>query len=203
MDKGCKRGSKSPQRQVQGRIAKAQGAHFERLLDAAFRYYDELGDALIEKTPEPMKPVQSLGNGKFVAFYERKAQPDFKGTLRGGQSIVMEAKWTSTDRMNQSRVLPAQAKYMDKCQQMGAACYVIVGFEVGSIYRIPWIVWRDMQKEFGRKYILETDEHLQRYLVKWNQKGFACLLDKSAFKNEEANGHFHGKCEVCGAKVME
>jgi len=162
-------GTKDPKRQLQGRISKAKGKQFEHELDTAFEYYSQKGFACIEKTPEPMRVVKSLGNGKFVAFFEKKAQPDYKGTLKGGRTVMFEAKYTDAEKMEQSRVNPDQADYLDKQQGLGARCYVLAGFGTGGVYCIPWSVWQDMKIIFGRKYVKETD--LQKYQVQraWNQ----------------------------------
>ena len=111
---------KDPQRQLLGKIARAKGERFESRLDAAFAYYKKTGFADVEKTPEPMKPIQSLSNGRFIACFVKKAQPDYKGILKGGREIMFEAKFTATDRMEQSRVLPGQCEYMDRHQALGA-----------------------------------------------------------------------------------
>ena len=66
---------KDPRRQIQGSLAHARGKNFESRLDASFAYYADRGFAIVEKTPEPMRPAKSLGNGKFIAFFEKKAQP--------------------------------------------------------------------------------------------------------------------------------
>ena len=97
--------AKDPKRQLLGKIARECGKQFEGRIDAALEYYAIKGFADIEKTPEPMKPIKDLGNGRFIACYEKKAQPDYKGTLKGGRSIMFEAKFTATERMEQSRVL--------------------------------------------------------------------------------------------------
>ncbi len=144
---------KDPRRQLLGQIAKAEGKRFEDRLDASFEYYRKTGFALIEKTPEPMRPTKSLGNGKFVAFYEKKAQPDYKGTIKGGRTVMYEAKYTGTDRMEQSRVLASQAEYMKKHAALGAWCYVLAGFASGEVYCIPWSVWDHMKERFRRKYV--------------------------------------------------
>lgn len=148
---------KDPRRQIQGAVSKANGKKFEDRLDKSFAYYRTHGFAIVEKTPEPMRPVQNLGNGKFVAFFERKAQPDYKGTIKGGRTIMFEAKFTSTGKMEQSRVLKGQADYLDQHQALGTRCYVIAGFSSGAVYRFPWCIWRDMKKYFGRKYVTEAD----------------------------------------------
>lgn len=144
-------------RQVQGAKSKAQGQHFEARLDAAFTYYRDQGMADIEKTPEPMHPIKNMGGGKFVAYFEKKAQADYSGVLRGGRAIVMEAKYTTTDRITQDRVTKEQANFLDGRQALGAWCFVLAGFSTGRVYRLPWVVWRDMKDAFGRKYVIEAD----------------------------------------------
>ena len=58
--------TKDPKRQLMGAISKAKGKNFETRLDASFTYYKERGSAIVEKTPEPMRPVKPMGNGKFI-----------------------------------------------------------------------------------------------------------------------------------------
>lgn len=169
--------TKDPRRQLMGAISKAKGKQFEDRLDRAFAYYKAHGFAIIEKTPEPMRPTQNLGNGKFVAFFEKKAQPDYKGTIKGGRTVMFEAKFTSTGRMDQSRVLQGQADYLDRHQELGARCYVIAGFSSGNVYRFPWGVWREMKKYFGRKYVTEADVEIAAYLVPVTRDGVLLLLD--------------------------
>lgn len=160
--------TKDPKRQLIGKVAKEKGKRFEARLDASFEYYRMKGFALIEKTPEPMRPTKSLGNGKFVAYYEKKAQPDYKGTIKGGRTVMFEAKYTSADRMEQSRVLSTQRDYMDKHSALGARCFVLAGFDSGEVYCIPWRVWATMKEQFGRKYVTEADLHKYRVQRAWN-----------------------------------
>ena len=86
---------KDPKRQLLGKIAKARGKQFESRIDDSFAYYAQKGFAIIEKTPEPMHPTKNLGNGKFIAYYEKQAQPDYKGTIKGGRTVMFEAKFTA------------------------------------------------------------------------------------------------------------
>ena len=159
---------KDPRRQAIGRKSKADGKRFEQQLDMSFEYYKHTGAMIVEKTPEPMRPTKSLGNGKFIAFFEKKAQPDYKGILKGGREIIFEAKYTAADRMDQSRVLREQEEYMDQHQNLGARCYVIAGFSSGEVYSIPWQLWRDMKQHFGRKYVTERDIEKFRVARAWN-----------------------------------
>lgn len=168
---------KDPRRQLLGAISKARGDQFEERLDSAFAYYKAHGFAIIEKTPEPMRPIQNLGNGKFVAFFEKKAQPDYKGTIKGGRTVLYEAKFTQTSKLEQGRITPGQAEYLDQHQTLGARCYVIAGFATGNVYRLPWPIWRDMKAHFGRKYISESDAAMQDFKVFQTRDGILLLLD--------------------------
>lgn len=167
--------AKDPKRQRQGALNKARGKRFEEFIDRSFAHYEEKGYAVIEKTPEPMRPTKSVGDGKFIAFFEKKAQPDYTGTIKGGRSVRFEAKFTATDRLEQSRVLPKQAENLTCHQLLGARCYVIAGFLSGEVYRIPWDVWQGMKELFGRKYATEQD--LGKYRVATARNGTLMLLD--------------------------
>lgn len=165
---------KDPKRQWIGAVSKAKGKQFEQRLDASFAYYAQRGYAIIEKTPEPMRPTKALSNGKFIAYFEKKAQPDYKGTLKGGRTVMFEAKFTAADRMEQSRVLQGQADYMERQQSLGARCFVVSGFSSGEVYSIPWEVWSHMKEHFGRKYVTEAD--LEPYRVYIARNGTLLLL---------------------------
>lgn len=159
---------KDPKRQLLGKIAKARGKQFESRIDDSFAYYAQKGFAIIEKTPEPMHPTKNLGNGKFIAFFEKKAQPDYKGTIKGGRTVMFEAKFTAKDRMEQDRVEREQGEYLDRHERLGARCYVLAGFGSGEVYRIPWPAWRAMKELFGRKYVTEADLEQYRVHTAWN-----------------------------------
>ena len=159
---------KDPRRQLLGKLAKARGKQFEDRLTASFEYYKDKGFAIVEKTPEPMRPTKSLGNGKFIAYFEKQAQPDYKGVIKGGRAVMFEAKFTTADRIEQSRVLPIQAEYMDKHTRLGARCFVLVGFMSGEVYRVPRQEWAAMKELHGRKYITEAELENHRVQTAWN-----------------------------------
>lgn len=143
---------------IRGKQNKAAGALFEQMIDAACRNYRQAGVAEIDKTPEPMRPLgHQNGKGQFLACYTKKAQPDFSGTLKGGTSIVLEAKITSSDRIQQSVVLEQQAEALERHRKLGAQCFVLVSFDFQKFYRIPWEVWQEMKQRYGRKYLRPAD----------------------------------------------
>lgn len=165
---------KDPRRQLIGAVSKALGQQFERDINAAFEHYRRLGVASIEKTPEPFHMTGRENGGKVVGFYEKKAQPDYAGTLHGGRSVYMEAKFTGSNRMEQSRVSPGQTEYLDEKMRLGAFCYVLAGFSHGGAYCIPWSVWRAMKEHYGRKYITEND--ITQYKIPRTTTGMLAIL---------------------------
>lgn len=144
-------------RQMRGALEHAQGQQFETRLNAAFDFYRDRGLADIQKTPEAMRVVKNLGNGKFVAVFEKKAQADYSGVLANGRAVAMEAKSTKADRIEQGRVTKEQGDFLELRQSMGAVCFVLAGFSSGNVYRLPWVVWRDMKDIFSRKSVTEED----------------------------------------------
>jgi len=152
--------AKSYNAAVRGKQNRAAGQIFEEIIEAACRYYRQAGVAEIEKTPEAMKPLgRSNGKGQFLACYTKKAQPDFKGTLAGGCSVVFDAKTTSTGRIQQSVVTDEQAGDLERHSRLGAVCFIFVSFDFQHYYRIPWEVWREMKSRYGRKYLKPEDIH--------------------------------------------
>ncbi len=156
-------------KRLRGSLSRAEGQRFENLIESACRRYEQLGLAKIEKTPEPMRPIGAASaDGKFLACFTKRAQPDYKGVLRGGRAVVFEAKHTRADRIAASRLTVEQCKELEEYAQMGAECFVLVGFGMQRVYRIPWQAWRRMGELYGRQYVKEAD--IQNYKI--NQMNF-------------------------------
>lgn len=142
---------------VRGYANRIKGETLENIILAACRSYAEQGRALIDKTPEPMRPLKRLEGGRFIACFEKKAQPDFKGAVSGGRAIAFEAKCTDGDEIRQSCVTDEQAKVLSALDRLGADCFVLVSFGFRSFARIPWATWSGMKRIYGRKYITEEE----------------------------------------------
>lgn len=145
-------------RRIRGQQARVAGEHFENLLSGSCNWYAMKGLAKIEKTPEPMKPLRAPNrNGQFLACYTKQAQPDYKGTIRGGRTIIFEAKHTDDDRIERRRLTQEQLDELEAHHNLGAFCFVVVSFSLQRFYRIPWTVWRDMKELYGRQYVREDE----------------------------------------------
>lgn len=155
------------QRSQKGLQSRRAGENFENLIAASLKWYEDKGVACVEKTPEPMKPLRQPNRlGQFLACYVKAGQPDFKGTLDGGRSVVFEAKHTDTDRIKYDRLTDEQVEKLSTHHKLGAAAFVLVSFGLQDFFRIPWEVWRDMKAIYGRKYIKqqECEPYRVRYI---------------------------------------
>lgn len=142
----------------QGKRNRALGLKFEEIIDEACEHYRTMGLANIEKTPEPMKVLGVINRkmGHFKACFAKAAQPDYKGTMAGGRSVVFEAKHTETDRIKQDAVTEDQEKAMNSHEAMGALCFVVVCLG-NKYYRVPWEKWKTMKEDCGHKYMNAAD----------------------------------------------
>lgn len=124
------------------------------MIDAACEWYKAAGAAVIDKTPEPMRPISKPNRaGQFTACYTKQAQPDYKGALVDGHAIVFEAKHTDVE----------QRRQLEAYSNMRAFAFVLVSIKLEHFYIVPWHIWRDMKKLFGRKYMGIQD--LERFRV--------------------------------------
>lgn len=150
--------------QIRGRQARLAGNCFEAMISGSCDYYLYRGLAKIEKTPEPMKPLGPKNcKGQFLACYTKQAQPDYKGTLKGGRAVVFEAKYTDDDRIEFNRLTKEQRDDLEHHYKLGAVSFVLVSMGLTECFRVPWPVWRDMAATYGRKYM--TRDELLPYKV--------------------------------------
>lgn len=153
---------------IRGRRNRASGIYWEQIISNACYCYQKKGLAEISKTPEPMRILRKPDSkGHFLACFTKKAQPDYKGTMRGGRAIVFEAKHTDSDKMQRSVISDKQEQQLDSHLKLGALCYVLVSFGLERFFFVPWPVFKDMKKTFGRKYIRPND--VEGYEVKMRE----------------------------------
>lgn len=136
-----------------GKANKKKGELFERLIDNSCRRLLQLGAAKIQKTPEPMRVIQPLGNGKFASVFTKKAQPDYKGCIRDGNCIVFDAKYTDGDKLRMSAFSEEQKKDYEEYMQMGARCYALVSVRFEHFYFVPWGSIEHMKDTCRREYM--------------------------------------------------
>ena len=189
------------QRSIRGGQSRQAGAYFERMIGASLRWYSDKGVAEIEKTPEPMKPLGKPNQrGQFLACFTKAAQPDFKGTLNAGRSVVFEAKLTTSDRIEYKATTEEQNEQLERHYKLGAVVFILVAFNLQDFYRVPWPIWRDMKERYGRKYIKPSE--LERYRVQYIA-GVLKLLDGIELKHAEPSPPYPDSCVSCGTYAGE
>ncbi len=134
------------------------GAAFEKQLREKFAILSEMGMMHISKVPEPLRVVSGAEKGVFKAIYIRAAaQVDYQGTLAGGRAVLLEAKYTRSDKMEFDRVAERQAAVLTAHDRLGACCGVVVCFSFAAYGVVPWSAWLKMKEILGRKYIKADD----------------------------------------------
>lgn len=168
-----------PARQLQGKINRELGKNFENTVDTICQVYEYNGLARIEKTPEPMKILKYLEQGRFEAVFEKDAQPDFKGTVKGGRTVVFDAKFTEADRIKYQVLSDHQRETLQKYSELGAMAFILVGFANGKIYKIDINEWINMKRDFGRLYITqeELDSLNDKEVTNINKNGVVDFLN--------------------------
>ena len=153
-------------RSWRNRVNNAQGRLFEQQILAGCEYYKINDIAFIEKTPEPFSVIKKNKDGSFIGRFSKnkRAQPDFKGTLCNGNSIVFEAKYTSKDYINFNVLTETQYNSLLLHYKLGAKVFVCVGMQ-DKFYFVPFDYWRYM-KECGCKKLYLGN------LITWE-----CLFD--------------------------
>jgi len=175
-----------------GLMNNKQGSFFENRIIGGCIGYDLFNRAFIEKTPEPFKISKPIGQGKFQGSFAKKAQPDFKGTLKFGKAIVFEAKYTSQDKMNASVLSDEQIKCLKKHYDLGAITGVVIGIKERAFF-VPWRLWSVMKEEYNRAYLKIED--IKAYEVKQDLNCIKFLDLKSGQKIE--NMEFYSRPISC------
>ena len=151
-------------RSQKARQSRETGAMFEKMIDNSVKWYEAMGEACIEKTPEPMRPLRPPNaRGQFLACFTKQAQPDYQGTLSSGRSVVFEAKHTDGEKIEYSRLSGEQIDRLEQHYKMGAEVFVLVSVGLVNFYRVPWIAWRSMLEMYGRRHMKLYE--LERYRV--------------------------------------
>lgn len=189
-------------RQIIGARSRVAGDMFEKQIAGSLLWHFDRGLLKSTKTPEPMKQIGPKGkDGRFLAHYEKKAQVDFSGTMRGGRSVRFEAKQTETDRFDRSRLTDEQMDDLRDHQKLGALCFVMLCFGLDHFYRVPWQVWENMKQIYGRQYV--TEEDVKQFRIPYTA-GVIKILHGIADPNEtHAPVALPDICVACGEYAGE
>lgn len=147
---------------LRNKVSAARGRAFESLLMRGCNYYRQNGVAIINKVNEPYIVTKKTNGNKFMGRFTGRAEPDFKGVLRGGRAIAFEAKSTQKSRIQRNAVTDTQMEWLREQQKFGAVTFVAINIQE-KFYTIPFDVWDDMKNIYGKKYLMPDD--IQGYEV--------------------------------------
>lgn len=160
---------------VKNRESSMRGQAFEELIKLQCEKYKEQGTAVIDKTPEPFRVYKKKPGGMFEGrFTGAKAQPDFQGTLNGGQSILIEAKSTSKDRILFGAVTEHQQELLEMHSKARAVCLILC--EIGDRhFSVPWLSWENMKALYGHQHV--NTEDIRDYEIISGENGIFPFLN--------------------------
>ena len=163
-------------RALVGSRSRVSGEYFEGMISAACQFYEEKGISVIEKTPEPMRVLKPYDRkrGQFICCFAKQAQPDFKGILMDATMVLFDAKHTDKEKIMRDVVTEEQESCFERYMKLGAMCFLVVSIGLVDFYRVPWVVFRDMKKIYGHKYMNRED--LEAYKIKYSN-GVLRFLD--------------------------
>ena len=84
-------------------------------------------------------------------------KPDFKGTLKGGRTVVFDAKFTESSKITYQALSDFQRETLLNYSKLGAIAFVLVGFADRNMYRVDIHDWEAMQTIFGHKHIKQEE----------------------------------------------
>ena len=150
-------------RSLRGAQNRKEGEVFEELIEKACSVYKDRHIANIEKTPEPMKILRPMGEGKFLSCFTKSAQPDFKGTLMGGRSICFDAKSTCTGKIPVSALTDEQIDSLTEYTILEALTGVLCCYDFNTFAFIPFDIFMKAKELNGHKHW--TAEEAEEYAV--------------------------------------
>lgn len=96
--------------------------------------------------------------------------------------VLFDAKHTDKERIERNVVTAEQEECFERYMKLGAMCFLVVSLGLEKFYRVPWVVFRDMKKIYGHKYMNENE--LEPYRVQY-MNGVLRFLDGIELKPEE------------------
>lgn len=112
-----------------------RGSHLEELLNLTNIRYRELGLALIQKIPTPIKPIQIEKETRHItlAYFDQKSTVDYIGTVQG-IPVCFDAKECGTDTFPLQNVHEHQIAFMEDFEKQGGISFLIIYYSARDRY---------------------------------------------------------------------
>lgn len=142
-----------------------KGRQFEEEVIRANRFYQNKGQALIQKISTPWNVVRK-GKQIISAFPQGKSTLDFRGTVRGGLSISFDCKESEDEKgLPLKHIQEHQIEYIRSALEIGETSFILcsmkklnkVFFISGEIVIEYWDRWKANKGKRGYNYIPVLD----------------------------------------------
>lgn len=112
-----------------------RGSHLEELLNLTNIRYRELGLALIQKIPTPIKPIQIEQETRHItlAYFDQKSTVDYIGVVQG-IPVCFDAKECRTDTFPLQNVHEHQVAFMRDFEKQGGIAFLILYYSAQDRY---------------------------------------------------------------------
>ncbi|MDO5410132.1 MAG: Holliday junction resolvase RecU [Lachnospiraceae bacterium] len=112
-----------------------RGSQLEELLNLTNIRYRELGLALIQKIPTPIKPIRIEQETRHItlAYFDQKSTVDYIGTVQG-IPVCFDAKECRTDTFPLQNVHEHQVAFMRDFEKQGGVAFLILYYSSRELY---------------------------------------------------------------------
>lgn len=141
-----------------------RGSQLEELLNLTNSRYRELGLALIQKVPTPIKPIRIDQQSRHItlAYFDQKSTVDYIGAVQG-IPVCFDAKECASDTFPLQNVHPHQIAFMQDFERQGGISFLILYYSGKDRYFYQpfsslYHYWDRMEKG-GRKSITFEEQN--------------------------------------------
>lgn len=173
------------------------GMPFEELLEYTNTRYMNYKEAIVWKIPTEFIPLRNAYGQIVSCKVEKKSCSDFMGRYKG-LPVAIEAKHTSSDRINYNRVEHHQATFLEMFQDKGYGfSAVIVSFKMERFFLVPWSFWETARTAWENRDNLKSRKAkkvlVEEYGVSWETNGMASVsADELPKEFEVKTDHKYG-----------
>ena len=117
-----------------------RGSTLEDLINHTNEKYRDMGLALIQKIPTPIKPINIDKESRHItlAYFDQKSTVDYIGAVQG-IPVCFDAKECVTTTFPLHNVHEHQMTFMEEFEQQGGISFIILYFTVlDELYYVPF-----------------------------------------------------------------
>lgn len=111
-----------------------RGSQLENIINQSNEKYHELGLALVQKIPTPIKPVEIDDNRHItLAYFEQKSTVDYIGAVQSFP-VCFDAKECASDSFSFANLHEHQFKFMEDFESQSGIAFLLIYFSKHNKY---------------------------------------------------------------------